>query len=40
MDEREWDAVIAVHLKGHFAPTRRTAGPGCGSWPRRRSRGT
>jgi NAD(P)-dependent dehydrogenase (short-subunit alcohol dehydrogenase family) len=22
MDEAEWDAVIAVHLKGHFAPTR------------------
>jgi NAD(P)-dependent dehydrogenase (short-subunit alcohol dehydrogenase family) len=21
MDESEWDAVIAVHLKGHFAPT-------------------
>ena len=21
MDEQEWDAVIAVHLKGHFAPT-------------------
>jgi NAD(P)-dependent dehydrogenase (short-subunit alcohol dehydrogenase family) len=22
MDEAEWDAVINVHLKGHFAPTR------------------
>ena len=22
MTEDEWDAVIAVHLKGHFAPTR------------------
>ena len=22
MTEGEWDAVIAVHLKGHFAPTR------------------
>ena len=22
MTEQEWDAVIAVHLKGHFAPTR------------------
>ncbi len=22
MSEHEWDAVIAVHLKGHFAPTR------------------
>lgn len=22
MTENEWDAVIAVHLKGHFAPTR------------------
>src|SRR5438128_5074533 len=21
MEEREWDAVIDVHLKGHFAPT-------------------
>jgi NAD(P)-dependent dehydrogenase (short-subunit alcohol dehydrogenase family) len=25
MDETEWDAVIAVHLKGHFAPTRHAA---------------
>jgi NAD(P)-dependent dehydrogenase (short-subunit alcohol dehydrogenase family) len=25
MDEREWDAVIEVHLKGHFAPTRHAA---------------
>ena len=22
MTEAEWDAVIAVHLKGHFAPSR------------------
>jgi NAD(P)-dependent dehydrogenase (short-subunit alcohol dehydrogenase family) len=22
MDEDEWDSVISVHLKGHFAPTR------------------
>jgi NAD(P)-dependent dehydrogenase (short-subunit alcohol dehydrogenase family) len=26
MDEAEWDAVIDVHLKGHFAPTRHAAG--------------
>ena len=25
MDEAEWDAVINVHLKGHFAPTRQAA---------------
>jgi NAD(P)-dependent dehydrogenase (short-subunit alcohol dehydrogenase family) len=25
MDESEWDAVINVHLKGHFAPTRHAA---------------
>jgi NAD(P)-dependent dehydrogenase (short-subunit alcohol dehydrogenase family) len=25
MEEHEWDAVIAVHLKGHFAPTRHAA---------------
>jgi NAD(P)-dependent dehydrogenase (short-subunit alcohol dehydrogenase family) len=25
MDEAEWDAVIHVHLKGHFAPTRAAA---------------
>jgi len=25
MDEHEWDAVIEVHLKGHFAPTRHAA---------------
>ena len=25
MDEVEWDAVINVHLKGHFAPTRHAA---------------
>jgi NAD(P)-dependent dehydrogenase (short-subunit alcohol dehydrogenase family) len=24
--EEEWDAVVAVHLKGHFAPTRHAAG--------------
>ena len=24
--EEEWDAVIGVHLKGHFAPTRHAAG--------------
>ena len=22
MDEAEWDSVIDVHLKGHFAPSR------------------
>ena len=26
MEEDEWDAVIAVHLKGHFAVTRHAAG--------------
>jgi NAD(P)-dependent dehydrogenase (short-subunit alcohol dehydrogenase family) len=26
MSEEEWDSVIAVHLKGHFAPTRHAAG--------------
>ena len=26
MEESEWDAVIAVHLKGTFAPTRHAAG--------------
>src|SRR5262249_17563711 len=26
MDEAEWDSVIGVHLKGHFAPTRHAAG--------------
>jgi NAD(P)-dependent dehydrogenase (short-subunit alcohol dehydrogenase family) len=26
MTEQEWDAVIAVHLKGHFATTRHAAG--------------
>jgi NAD(P)-dependent dehydrogenase (short-subunit alcohol dehydrogenase family) len=26
MTEDEWDAVIDVHLKGHFAPTRHAAG--------------
>jgi NAD(P)-dependent dehydrogenase (short-subunit alcohol dehydrogenase family) len=25
MDESDWDAVIAVHMKGHFAPTRHAA---------------
>src|SRR5919202_7102604 len=25
MEEQEWDAVIQVHLKGHFAPTRHAA---------------
>jgi NAD(P)-dependent dehydrogenase (short-subunit alcohol dehydrogenase family) len=25
MTEDEWDAVVAVHLKGHFAPTRHAA---------------
>jgi NAD(P)-dependent dehydrogenase (short-subunit alcohol dehydrogenase family) len=25
MTEQEWDAVISVHLKGHFAPTRHAA---------------
>jgi len=25
MSEQEWDAVINVHLKGHFAPTRHAA---------------
>jgi NAD(P)-dependent dehydrogenase (short-subunit alcohol dehydrogenase family) len=25
MDEAEWDAVVTVHLKGHFAPTRHAA---------------
>jgi NAD(P)-dependent dehydrogenase (short-subunit alcohol dehydrogenase family) len=25
MDEAEWDAVIAVHLKGHFCPSRHAA---------------
>src|SRR6059036_1039845 len=25
MSEEEWDAVIGVHLKGHFAPTRHAA---------------
>src|SRR5207249_9219074 len=25
MEEHEWDAVVAVHLKGHFAPTRHAA---------------
>jgi NAD(P)-dependent dehydrogenase (short-subunit alcohol dehydrogenase family) len=26
MTEDEWDAVVSVHLKGHFAPTRHAAG--------------
>ena len=25
MEEQEWDAVLEVHLKGHFAPTRHAA---------------
>jgi NAD(P)-dependent dehydrogenase (short-subunit alcohol dehydrogenase family) len=25
MDEQAWDAVVAVHLKGHFAPSRAAA---------------
>ena len=25
MEEHEWDAVLEVHLKGHFAPTRHAA---------------
>src|SRR3954464_1364453 len=25
MTEEEWDSVVAVHLKGHFAPTRHAA---------------
>jgi NAD(P)-dependent dehydrogenase (short-subunit alcohol dehydrogenase family) len=25
IDEHDWDAVISVHLKGHFAPTRHAA---------------
>ena len=25
MEEHEWDAVVEVHLKGHFAPTRHAA---------------
>ena len=25
MDEAEWDAVVSVHLKGHFCPTRHAA---------------
>ena len=25
MEEHEWDAVVQVHLKGHFAPTRHAA---------------
>ncbi|MDX6483130.1 MAG: hypothetical protein QOE95_901, partial [Gaiellaceae bacterium] len=25
MSEEEWDSVLAVHLKGHFAPTRHAA---------------
>jgi len=28
MDEADWDSVIAVHLKGHFAPTRHA----CAHW--------
>ena len=25
MDEADWDAVVSVHLKGHFCPTRHAA---------------
>src|SRR5205823_2920549 len=25
MTEEEWDSVVAVHLKGHFAPTQHAA---------------
>ncbi|MDQ1509126.1 MAG: hypothetical protein QOG50_970, partial [Actinomycetota bacterium] len=32
-DEQEWDAVIRVHLKGHFAPTRHAT-----EWWRARSK--
>ncbi|MBI4729086.1 MAG: SDR family NAD(P)-dependent oxidoreductase [Acidobacteria bacterium] len=35
MDEADWDAVITVHLKGHFAPTRHA----CAYW-RERSKAT
>lgn len=31
MDEADWDAVIAVHLKGHFSPTRHA----CAYWRER-----
>ena len=33
MEESEWDAVIAVHLKGHFAPTHHAA-----AWWRERAK--
>jgi NAD(P)-dependent dehydrogenase (short-subunit alcohol dehydrogenase family) len=33
MEEQEWDAVIEVHLKGHFAPTHHAA-----AWWRERSK--
>src|ERR1051325_1456983 len=36
MDEDDWDAVIRVHLKGHFAPTRFAAA----YWPERSKAGT
>jgi NAD(P)-dependent dehydrogenase (short-subunit alcohol dehydrogenase family) len=26
MTEAEWDSVIAVHLRGHFAPPRHASG--------------
>src|SRR6478735_2697990 len=29
MTEQEWDAVITVHLKGHFCPTRHAAAYWC-----------
>ena len=36
MDEEAWDAVIRVHLKGHFAPTRFASE----HWRRNRRRAT
>lgn len=35
MDEADWDAVLAVHLKGHFAPTRHA----CVHWRERAKSG-
>jgi NAD(P)-dependent dehydrogenase (short-subunit alcohol dehydrogenase family) len=35
MDESDWDAVIRVHLKGHFAPTRHA----CAFWRARAKAG-
>ena len=37
MDEAEWDAVIDVHLKGHFAPSRFAASVLAASVARRRA---